>query len=144
MITTPKKLNFKIAFLKEMQVSVLVFLLSFTACQSPEQNQADTVAAEQTPTTSLADSLAQKERRPAPEFHRIPTDMAQERVYVCDDANADVFHTQYDCELLAACKTVKKNVTIIRAVEDYGRYNCDICSKDLAVIFDDQQVIQKR
>ncbi|WP_187263329.1 hypothetical protein [Pontibacter beigongshangensis] len=133
-----------LSFLKEFNVFVLFLTVFAAACQAPEQEHTDgTTAIDQTE-AAAADSAAQQERRPAPQFHRIPTEMARDRVYVCDDANADVFHTKYDCETLNGCKTLKKNVMLLRAVEDYGRYNCDICSKDLAVIFDEQQVIQRR
>ena len=129
--------------MKDLAAYAFLLLFSFTACQSQEQNSSGAAATEQAQ-TNVADSIAQKARRPAPEFHRIPTEMAGKRVYVCDDAHADVFHTKYDCEVLNTCQTVKKNVTLIRAVEVYGRYNCEVCSKDLAVIFDEQKVIHRR
>ncbi|MFT2009597.1 hypothetical protein ACMA1I_13035 [Pontibacter sp. 13R65] len=133
----------RMSFLKLLKSSIFILALSANACQSSEQEQTQGSVTDQS-TVPAVDSAAQTERRPAPDFHRIPTENAQDRVYVCDDAHADVFHTEYNCELLNGCQTVKKNVTLIRAVEDYGRYNCDICSKDMAIIFDEKQVIQRR
>ncbi|NDK56696.1 hypothetical protein [Pontibacter fetidus] len=106
------------------------------ACQSAEQPQEEAnVATEQT--AAAADTV---QRRPAPDFYVIPPGMERKRVWVCDDASKDVFHTKNTCEALRPCNGAFRNVSLQRAIEEYGRYNCEICSKELSDIFDDKKI----
>ncbi|MHA6248786.1 hypothetical protein ACXYMU_12665 [Pontibacter sp. CAU 1760] len=107
--------------------------LSLTFCQQTEETATDSE-----PTESATEPLPEK--RPAPEFFVIAPDMAQNRMWICEDESSDIFHTQHDCSLLVQCKGTFRNVTLIRAVEDYGRYNCQVCSRELDHIFDEGMV----
>ena len=105
------------------------------SCQSAEQTQEEAkVATEQ---TAIADTV---QRRPAPDFFVIPPGMERKRVWLCDDASKDVFHTTNTCEALRPCNGAFRNVSLQRAIEEYGRYNCEICSKELSDIFDAEKV----
>lgn len=103
----------------------------------------ETVETVDTPQTAVATSAAEAdttEARPAPTFFIVPPDLAEKRVWICDNASSDIFHVQHDCPLLVQCKGNFRNVTIPRAIETYGRYNCHVCSEDLNHIFDKDMV----
>ncbi|WP_162054334.1 hypothetical protein [Pontibacter pamirensis] len=108
----------------------------FFACQ-------ETVETDDTPQSEAATSVAgadTTETRPAPDFFIIPPDLAEKRVWICENASSDIFHVQHDCPLLVECKGNFRNVIIPRAIETYGRYNCQVCSEDLDHIFDEDMV----
>ncbi|WP_242927416.1 hypothetical protein [Pontibacter vulgaris] len=117
---------------KLLKVTAIIGLATFFSCQKATTESEATLTQEQT--TASADT-AQAQRRPAPTFHKIPTDMAKNRVYICDDDVSDTFHQKNDCQLLLQCKASFRNLTLLRAVENYGRYNCETCSKELAFVF---------
>ncbi|WP_460925319.1 hypothetical protein [Pontibacter brevis] len=114
---------------------LLTVTCSVFSCQQTEETD-QTEAAN---TITAADTTAV---RPAPTFYVIPPDLAEERVWICENASFDVFHVQHDCPLLAECKGkgTFRNLTLVRAIEDYGRYNCYVCSEELAHIFDEEMV----
>lgn len=111
----------------------IAMALSFTFCQQTEETATDSEVTESA-------TAPQPEKRPAPEFFVIAPDMAQNRMWICEDGSSDIFHTQHDCSLLVQCKGTFRNVTLIRAVEDYGRYNCQVCSRELDHVFDEGMV----
>lgn len=114
-----------------LAVACLVF-----SCQESAET-ADTLETVEANSVSEADTT---EARPAPTFFIIPPDMADRRVWICENASSDIFHVQHDCPLLVQCKGSFRNVTIPRAIETYGRYNCQVCSLDLDHIFDEEMV----
>lgn len=124
-------------FSKTRLALLLAITCSLFGCQ-----QADEEAAASQAENSAADAVAdtQTPARPAPEFFLIPPDMAKNRVWICVDESADVFHTKHDCPVLVQCKGSFRNLTLVRAIEDFGRYNCQECSRDLDHIFDEDMV----
>ncbi|MBC5772497.1 hypothetical protein H8S95_00330 [Pontibacter sp. KCTC 32443] len=104
-------------------------------CQPSEQQETTTTAVEQT--TAAADRV---QRRPAPKFYIIPPGSERTRVFVCDNGNDDVFHKDGGCKVFTDCKGTKRNVSLQRAIEEFGRYNCEVCSKELGDIFDDKKI----
>lgn len=105
-------------------------------CQPTEQQQ-------ETPAVSMEQTIQEPDtvqRRPAPEFYIIPQGKERTRVWVCDDNRSDIFHVDNKCELLLTCTGIFKNVSLQRAIEDYGRYNCDSCSQQFADVFDKDKV----
>jgi len=106
------------------------------SCQSSEK-PIEEPAANTTQPAIVADTTA---RRPAPEFFIIPKGMERKRVWICDDNMSDIFHTSNTCQALKGCLGTFRNVMLVRAIEDFGRYNCDVCSKELADIFDEDKV----
>ncbi|WP_266202300.1 hypothetical protein [Pontibacter kalidii] len=124
-----------------LQGATFILVLSvFAACQPTETGQQEkTTAATTQPAQTITAAAA---KRPAPEFFIIPEDMARKRVWICEDSESDVFHVQHDCPILVQCKGKGsfRNLILPRAVEDYGRYNCQECSKDLDLIFDKDAV----
>jgi flavoprotein len=117
-------------------ILLLAFCLLFS-CQSNDENTAATSQVEVTDTVTAADAAA---ARPAPSFFVIPSDMAKNRVWICIEASSDIFHVKHDCPVLKQCKGTFRNLTLTRAIEDFGRYNCQECSKDYDHIFDEQLV----
>ncbi len=120
-------------FLKYCLLFAVLFLVSCgqeVATKEP-QDTPDELAV--TDTTS---------RRPSPKFYIVPPNLAEQRVWICDNAVSDIFHITYDCPLLLACKGKGsfRNVVLLRAIEDYGRYNCQSCSKALDDVFDENKV----
>ena len=113
---------------------LLAIACCFFGCQQTDEeaaaSQAEIVAAADTPATA----------RPAPEFFLIPQDIAKNRAWICVDEASDVFHTKNDCPVLVQCKGSFRNLTLVRAIEDFGRYNCQECSPDLDHIFDEEMV----
>ncbi|MBF9252747.1 hypothetical protein I2I11_05565 [Pontibacter sp. 172403-2] len=118
-----------------LQMALAVMLLA-SCNQATEQEVATT---EQATEAAAADTV---QRRPAPAFYLIPPNLVRERVWICDAATADIFHTKADCPVLLECrgKGNFRNVSLQRAIEEYGRYNCQTCSKDLDHIFDEDMV----
>lgn len=120
---------------KAIALAMLCSSILFS-CQSAEQKQENAIAAtEQT----AADTV---QARPAPTFYIIPPGMERKHVWICEDGKADIFHKKHDCEVLIACKGKGnfRNISLQRAIEEFGRYNCDVCSKDMADIFDEDKI----
>jgi hypothetical protein len=119
-------------------IYILLFAVCLLfSCQSNTENTAATSQVEVTDTVAAADTAA---ARPAPSFFVIPPDMAKSRVWICIEASSDIFHVKHDCPVLKQCKGTFRNLTLTRAIEDFGRYNCQECSKDYDHIFDEQRV----
>lgn len=114
---------------------LLVFAGTLPGCQQTDE---ETAASQAETAVAVADT--QPPARPAPEFFVIPPDMAKNRVWICADETADLFHTKNDCPLLVQCRGTFRNLTLVRAIEDFGRYNCQECSRDLDHIFDEDMV----
>lgn len=108
-------------------------ILTLFSCQ-PSETDLDTTAETQ---LAAADSVS---KRPAPEFFIIPPDLVKSRVWLCDDGVADIFHVKNDCPVFMTCRATKRNVSLPRAIEEYGRYNCTTCSKELDHIFDEDMI----
>ncbi|MFD3001688.1 hypothetical protein ACFS7Z_15050 [Pontibacter toksunensis] len=108
------------------------------SCQETDKT-ADTPLAEAETAASLTDTTGM---RPAPTFFVIPPDLAEKRVWICENTASDLFHVQHDCPVLVECKGKGsfRNLTIVRAIEDFGRYNCQTCSEGLNHIFDEELV----
>ena len=108
------------------------------SCQETKES-ADVPQAEAVAAVTEAEAT---EARPAPTFFVIPPDLAEKRVWICEGASSDLFHIQHDCPVLLECKGKGsfRNLTLVRAIEDYGRYNCPVCSEDLNHIFDEEMV----
>lgn len=120
--------------------ALLLIFCAATSCQtgaSDETTQTDAVASEPEVTATVA-----TEKRPAPEFFAIPEEMLKKRVWICEDEQSDIFHVKHDCPILVQCKGkgTFRNLLLPRAIEDYGRYNCQECSEDLDFIFDQDAV----
>lgn len=117
---------------------LLAIACTVLACQ-------ETAESEDTQETEAVTSVFEAETtepRPAPTFFVIPPDLAEKRVWICESTSTDLFHVRHDCPLLAQCKGKGsfRNLTLVRAIEDYGRYNCHVCSEDLDHIFDEEMV----
>lgn len=127
---------------KKATSAALILTLSFSvACQSEKtdtQEEAEVATAE----AAAPAAAVVTEKRPAPEFFVIPEEMVKKRVWICEDDVSDIFHTAHDCSVLVQCKGkgTFRNLLLHKAIEDYGRYNCQECSKDLNVIFDSEAV----
>ncbi len=124
-----------------MKTLVKNLLLAFVpfflfSCQADENSTAVSTAVVQ---MEVADTL-QQQRRPAPEFFIIPPGLAKNRVWLCDDGVSDIFHVKNDCPLFMTCNATKRNVSLARAIEEYDRYNCPICSEELSHIFDEEMI----
>lgn len=117
-------------------VLAAVAISTLFSCQQNESNNAATTAEVQ---AAEADSV-QKERRPAPEFFIIPQELAKNRVWLCDDGISDIFHVKNNCPVFMTCKSTKRNVSLPRAIEEYGMYNCHTCSEELNHIFDEDKI----
>lgn len=115
-----------------LAVFLMVFLFS---CQQTENTDLGATSAGNQ--IAAADSV---NKRPAPEFFIIPQNMLKDRVWLCDDGVADIFHVKNDCPVFMSCRATKRNVSLPRAIEDYGRYNCTTCSEELAHIFDEDMI----
>ncbi|MER2997847.1 hypothetical protein [Pontibacter populi] len=114
---------------------LIVCSTAFTACQPTEEQQEEApVTSEQ---TALVDTT---QRRPAPEFYIIPKGTERKRVWLCDDYVSDIFHVDNKCEVLVTCTGTFRNVSLLRAIEEYGRYNCTVCAVDMADIFDENKI----
>ncbi|WP_439881846.1 hypothetical protein ACSX1A_01545 [Pontibacter sp. MBLB2868] len=116
----------------------LLVLINVVACQQQESSKE--VAATKAP-SDVTNTLV-TEKRPAPTFYIIPEDLAKKRVWLLEDGQSDIFHLKHDCPVLVAGKGkgTFKNVTLTRAIEEYGRYNCQECSSELNHIFDENMV----
>jgi len=120
------------------RTSVLALFLSLTlfSCQPAEDTTTEVVAETQ---PAAIDSL-QQEKRPAPEFFIIPQELVKNRVWLCDNGTSDIFQVKNDCPVFMSCDATKRNVSLPRAIEEYGRYNCTTCSAELAHIFDEEMI----
>ncbi|GAB3201390.1 hypothetical protein ABID22_004054 [Pontibacter aydingkolensis] len=129
--TLLKKLSRSLAF-------TLILSATSLACQenAEQQEEADSIE------NSTADATPVVNKRPAPKFFVIPEDMVKKRVWICENQTADVFHLKHDCPVLIECKGkgTFRNVTLPKAIEEYGRYNCQVCAKELDSIFDEDAV----
>ncbi|MCJ8164532.1 hypothetical protein MKJ04_06710 [Pontibacter sp. E15-1] len=105
------------------------------SCQQTDESAAMAVGASTNQTVA-----ATTPTRPAPDFYIIPPEMAQDHVWLCIDNASDLFHEQHDCPLLVQCKGTFRSVKLVRAIEDFGRYNCPECSQHLDHIFDEDMV----
>jgi len=119
-----------------LEMALAIVLLG--SCQQAAE-QENTATEQETAVVAAADTA---QKRPAPTFYLIPPNLVRQRVWICDDAASDIFHTKADCPVLLECrgKGNFRNVSLQRAIEDYGRYNCQTCSKDLDHIFDEDMV----
>ncbi len=117
----------------------MLVVCALAACQPTETAQQEEVESVSAAASVVADTTA---RRPAPEFFVIPEEMLRTRVWICEDGVSDVFHVKHDCPVLIQCKGkgTFRNLVLPRAIEDYGRYNCQECSKELDFIFDKDAV----
>lgn len=122
--------------------SILFLLLccAFASCQQQETAADATKATEEAAQPAVAATTS--EPRPAPEFYVVPEELLEKRVWICEDGSADIFHLKHDCPVLIQCKGKGsfRNLLLPKAIEDYGRYNCQECSKELDHIFDDEVV----
>jgi hypothetical protein len=119
--------------------AILLALLVTISCQQqgPEHENTTPEVSNETPATLTS------EKRPAPEFFVIDNkELASKRVWILEDSQSDIFHLKHDCPLLISGKGkgTFKNVTVARAIEDFGRYNCQECSKELDHIFDENAI----
>ena len=112
--------------------ALLLALVATSSCEQQKTEQEEATAATKPETTLVA------EKRPAPTFFIIPEELAKKRVWILENGQADIFHLKHDCPVLieGKGKGTFKNVTLTRAIEEYGRYNCQVCSKELDHIFD--------
>lgn len=132
------KLNLTTSFYKSItNIAFVLCLCAMASCQPAETADSAEAGAVAETATAAADTTA---KRPAPEFFVIPESMVRKRVWICEDGVADIFHVQHDCPVLVKCKGSFRNLLLPRAIEDYGRYNCQECSKDLDDIFDKDAV----
>ena len=130
--TLLKQLN---ATLKAFAI-VLILGTTTLACQeNKEQHEEDISVTE----TSATEATQVANKRPAPESFYIPEELSRKRVWICENETADVFHVKHDCPILIQCKGkgTFRNIILPKAIEDYGRYNCQECSKGLDYIFDE-------
>ncbi len=116
----------------------LLFILAAGAisCQPTD----DTSATEADNATATSVTEVATPPRPAPDFYVLPPEMAKSRVWICVDDASDIFHEKHDCPVLVQCKGTFRNVTMLRAIEGFGRYNCQECSQHLDHIFDEDMV----
>ena len=134
------KLNLTTSFKKGIAYTTFILCIgAMSACQPTETADSEEAGAVTETAAAATDTIP---RRPAPEFFVIPEDMMRKRVWICEDGVADLFHVQHDCPVLVECKGKGsfRNLLLPRAIEDFGRYNCQECSKDLDVIFDKDAV----
>ncbi|WP_018478963.1 hypothetical protein [Pontibacter roseus] len=124
-----------IPMMKRATAGLFCLLIALASCQSPDTDQPQ--AAAQQP-TAKADTV-QQQRRPKPEYYSFKG-VEKKRVYICLDESADTFHQKHDCPVLITCQSTFRNLTLARAVEAFDRYNCEMCSADLAYIFDENAV----
>jgi len=118
----------------------VLVLGAVSSCQPTGSSASEEAqAAAATPEATAPDTTA---KRPAPDFFVVPQDMLKKRVWICEDEVSDIFHVQHDCPVLVECKGkgTFRNLLLPRAIEAFGRYNCQECSKDLDIIFDKDAV----
>ncbi|MCX2740126.1 hypothetical protein [Pontibacter anaerobius] len=126
---------------KQLRNAAFILALCTVASCQPAETEQQEQAPEVTEAPAQTAAVA-AEKRPAPEFFVIPENMLKKRVWICEDGVSDIFHVQHDCPVLIECrgKGTFRNLVLPRAIEDYGRYNCQVCSKDLDMIFDKDAV----
>ncbi|PKV63113.1 hypothetical protein [Pontibacter ramchanderi] len=123
--------------LKNTLAGMVCLLISLAACQSPDNAQTEQTGTQEAG-TAAADTV-QRQPRPKPEHYSFKG-VEKTRVYICMDETEDTFHQKHDCPVLVSCKSTFRNLTLPRAVEAFGRYNCETCSADLAYVFDEDAV----
>lgn len=121
--------------LKHTTAGMLFLLISLFACQPQSTDNNETEQTETEQTVAEADTV-QRQPRPKPEFYSFKG-VEKKRVFICMDPTEDTFHQKHDCPELVACKSTFRNLTLPRAVENFDRYNCEVCSSDLAYVFDE-------
>ncbi|MFD2514944.1 hypothetical protein ACFSRY_13790 [Pontibacter locisalis] len=123
-----------------LKTAAIVIALFFgtIACQQQKTENEEIPA----PAPTEANASLVSEKRPAPTFFIIPKGMEKKRVWILEDSQSDIFHLKHDCPVLVTGKGKGsfRNLTMHRAIEEYGRYNCQECSKDLNHIFDEDMV----
>lgn len=117
---------------------ILILGTGTMACQENVEEKKE-INPESTSDTAATPVVA---KRPAPEFFVVPAELAKKRVWICDNSTSDVFHVKHDCPVLLECKGkgTFRNVTLPRAIEEYGRYNCQECAKELDHIYDEDAI----
>lgn len=126
----------KLTLLRHHSAALLLAVCcSLSGCGQTDEK---TDTAQAAATVAVADTLPPA--RPAPEFFVIPPHVAKTRVWICIDESSDIFHTKHDCPVLVQCKGNFRNMLLVRAVEDFGRYNCQECSQGMDHIYDEELV----
>ncbi|RAU82506.1 hypothetical protein [Pontibacter arcticus] len=134
-------MNQRLSILTAVQRILLGLTILLFSCNQESELKAEN--AEELITDTLQAEVDTVTLRPAPVFFIIPEELDKQRVWICDGSKTeDVFHVKNDCPNLVSCKGkgTFRNISIHRAIEYFGRYNCDVCSKDLAHIFDENMV----
>ncbi|TPE42897.1 hypothetical protein [Pontibacter mangrovi] len=133
----PNLLKHAVQLLKTAALALIV--CTSVACQS--QGTEEEATAAEAPVEATATAVSQP-ARPAPDFYIVPPELASKRVWICEGTGSDLFHVQHDCPVLLQCKGkgTFRNLVLPRAIETFGRYNCQECSKDLDHIFDEDAV----
>ncbi|MCP2043791.1 hypothetical protein [Pontibacter sp. HSC-36F09] len=121
---------------KKTLAGMCVLLISLAACQSPDDAKAEQTNVQETSATA---DTTKREPRPKPEYYSFKG-LEKKRVYICMDPSEDIFHQKHDCPVLISCASTFRNLSLPRAVEAFGRYNCETCSADLAYVFDEDAV----
>ena len=121
---------------KKTLAGICGLLLSLAACQSPDNTETEQTGSQATMATA---DTTQREPRPKPEYYNFKG-LEKKRVYICMDPTDDTFHQKHDCAELVGCASTFRNLSLPRAVEAFGRYNCETCSADLAYVFDENAV----
>lgn len=132
------RLNILHSYSKTVIATFLVlFLATSVACQ--QQETQEETAVEATEEAAAQATVVVGEKRPAPEFYYMPKDLTNKRVWICEDGISDIFHLKHDCPILIQCKGKGsfRNLQLPKAIEEYGRYNCQECSQELDHIFDE-------
>lgn len=122
--------------LKKTLAGMFGLLILLAACQSPDNAQTEQTNVQET--SAIADTT-KREPRPKPEYYSFKG-LEKKRVYICMDPSEDTFHQKHDCPVLISCASTFRNLSLPRAVEAFGRYNCETCSADLAYVFDEDAV----
>ncbi|ARS35942.1 hypothetical protein [Pontibacter actiniarum] len=128
-------------YLRPVQV-LYSALIAFTLCTGlacQQQEAQEETAIEATEEAAAQATAVVGEKRPAPEFFFIPSELENKRVWICEDGISDIFHLKHDCPILIQCKGKGsfRNLLLPKAIEQYGRYNCQECSQELDHIFDE-------
>jgi molybdopterin-guanine dinucleotide biosynthesis protein A len=118
---------------------LIVTLFTVTSCDSHQDEQ---VTTEKELLQNDTVALTAEPSRPEPTFFIIPKELVKQRVWIIEDGKSDLFHMEHDCPVLVAGKGKGsfRNVTLPRAIEEYKRYNCQECSKELDHIFDEDMI----
>lgn len=128
----------KLLLLTHYHALTIILFVALAGCQNKGNKEQDAMHTQNK--EAVADTAQQVRRRPNPTFYIVPPELKDQRVWICDESHLDIFHIKNDCDYLRGCKGTFRNLSIIRAIEEYGRYNCENCSADLAHIFDENVV----